>query len=120
VAGARSKNAAVHGLHFLRGDVLARLGRSAEAEKAFREEMKFFPEDAAAYTSLVVLYTTDGRLDEATRVIFDLEKASPTPPSYAAISETLRVIGDQRGARFWALKGLKRFPKDETLRRLVG
>ena len=110
----------ISGLHFLRGDVLARLGRTSEAEQAFREEIRFFPEDVNAYRNLIVLYVADGRLDAATALVRDLEKASPTPPSYAAISETLRVVGDDRGARFWARKGLERFPNDRTLRRLAG
>lgn len=108
------------GLHFLRGDVLARLGRSAEAEQAFREEIRLFPHEAAAYRNLIVLLVAEERLDEATRLIYDLEKASPTQPAYAAISQTLQVVGDQRGARFWALRGLRRFPGDPTLRRLAG
>lgn len=120
VAAARAKNSAITGLHLLRGDVLARLGRAAEAEAALRQEIAFFPEDPRPYRNLILLYVTEGRSDDATKTIFELEKAAPTPPSYAAISETLRVVGDLRGARFWALRGLKRYPADATLRRLVG
>lgn len=114
------KSASLSGLHFLRGDVLARVGRFEEAEQAFREEIRLFPEDAQAYKNLILLYATEGRVDAATRLIHDFEKASPTPPSYAAISDTLRVVGDERGAKFWARRGLRRFPNDQTLRRLAG
>ncbi|HYO77853.1 MAG TPA: sulfatase-like hydrolase/transferase [Thermoanaerobaculia bacterium] len=117
---ARNEQTALSGLHYMRGDVLARLGRAQEAEQALREEIRLFPEDAPAYMSLILLYVSAGRVDEGTRLIHELEKASPTPPSYAAISNTLRVIGDQRGARFWAVRGLRRFPNDQTLRRLAG
>jgi choline-sulfatase len=117
---AQRKDASLSGLHFLRGDVLARLGRAEEAEQAFREEIRLFPEDAQAYKNLILLYVTQGRVDTATRLIHDFEKASPTPPSYAAISDTLRVVGDERGAKFWARRGLRRFPNDKTLRRLAG
>jgi arylsulfatase A-like enzyme/Tfp pilus assembly protein PilF len=117
---AERKGASLSGLHFLRGDVLARLGRSEEAEQAFREEIRLFPEDTQAYKNLILLYVTEGRVDAATRLIHDLEKASPTPPSYAAISDTLSVVGDERGAKFWARRGLRRFPNDKTLRRLAG
>ena len=117
---AADKDASLSRLHFLRGDVLARLGRDEDAERAFREEIRLFPEDAEAYKNLILLYVAQGRVDEGTRLIHDLEKASPTPPSYAAISETLRIVGDQRGARFWARRGLDRFPSDKTLRRLAG
>lgn len=119
-ATARAQNTAVSGLHFLRGDVLARLGRFEEAERTLRQEIGFFPEDPQAYRSLILLHVTQGRPEAATSVIYELEKASPTPPSYAAISETLRILGDTRGARFWASRGLRRYPGDPTLRRLVG
>src|SRR6185436_15614150 len=55
------------------------------------------------------------RSKPATELIFSLEKASPTPPSYLAISETLKTIGDRNGARFWAARGLSRFPGDRQL-----
>jgi arylsulfatase A-like enzyme/Flp pilus assembly protein TadD len=117
---ARAQQSAIPGLHFLRGDVLARLGRVEEARAAFREEIGLFPEDPQAYGNLIVLYVAEGNIEAGTRLIHELEKASPTPPSYVAISETLRVVGDERGARFWALRGLRRFPEDEKLRRLAG
>ncbi|HEX6177805.1 MAG TPA: sulfatase-like hydrolase/transferase, partial [Thermoanaerobaculia bacterium] len=114
------KKVDVIGLHFLRGDILARLGRSTEAEHAFREEMREFPEEPQAYANLIVLLVADGRTAEATQVIHDLEKAAPTPPAYAAISNTLKVVGDERGARFWAVRGLKKYPRDPALRKLAG
>lgn len=120
IARAKEKNTAISGLHFLRGDTLARLGRFGDAEAALRQEISLFPEDPQAYRSLILLYVTQNRNDDATGVIYELEKASPTPPSYATITETLRVIGDERGARYWAMRGLKRYPGNQTLRRLVG
>lgn len=110
----------VNKLHFMRGDMLARLGRDAEAEKEFREEIKWFPEDPQAYKNLILLLVVQGRTQEATQLIFDLVKASPTPPAYLAIAETLRVVGDERGARYWARKGLEQFPNAQQLRRFAG
>jgi choline-sulfatase len=117
---AREKKSVLSGLHYLRGDVLARLGRTAEAEAAFREEIQFFPQQSLAYRNLIVLYVAEGRLVDATKLVHDLERAAPTAPSYVAISETLRVVGDEQGARFWARRGLQRFPNDKTLKRLGG
>jgi hypothetical protein len=57
-----------------------------------------------------------GRTDEATALVFNLEKASPLPASYLAIAEALKAIGDQDGARFWTARGLRRFPSDRALR----
>jgi arylsulfatase A-like enzyme/Tfp pilus assembly protein PilF len=105
-------------LHLTRGDVLARLGRGAEAEREFRAEISDFPADVRAYSSLVMLLSTEGRLDEATKVVFETIKASPAPHSYVVVAETLKAIGDERGALFWAYQGLQRYPSDDELRAL--
>jgi arylsulfatase A-like enzyme/Tfp pilus assembly protein PilF len=119
VALRQSKNQpALAHLNFFRGDALARLGRSEEAEAAFREEIKNFPADPQPYKNLILLYAVENRTDAATQLIFALEKAAPTPPSYIAISETLKTIGDTRGAKFWASRGLSRYPGNKQLESL--
>jgi tetratricopeptide (TPR) repeat protein len=105
-------------LHLTRGDALARLGNNEEAEREFRAEINDFPTDPRAYSSLIMLLATERRLDEATRVVFDAIKASPMPHSYVVIAETMKAIGDDRGALFWAYQGLQRYPQDDELRRL--
>ncbi|HEY6844069.1 MAG TPA: hypothetical protein VI391_07870, partial [Thermoanaerobaculia bacterium] len=107
------------GLHVLRGDVLARVGRNSEAEQEFRTEIQHFPDSANAYSSLIVLLASEQRVDEATKLVFDLIKNAPTPKSYATISETLKAIGDDRGAMYWAYQGLQKYPKDSDLRALA-
>jgi len=102
-------------LNFFRGDALARLGRADEAETAFRQEISLFPTDPQAYKNLILLYVVEGKNREATELIFALEKAAPTPPSYLAIAETLKTIGDRTGARFWAARGLSHYPADRQL-----
>lgn len=109
----------VPNLHFLRGDVLARLGRAEEAEKEFRREIGLFPEEPQSYKNLMLLLVTQDRLQEATRLIYDLIEASPTPPSYIAVSHALQVLGDPRGSRFWAHKGLESFPNHRELKLLA-
>ena len=113
------KNPRVPNLHFYRGDVLARLGRNDEAERDFRQDIAFYPQEPDAYASLVLLLSTEGRLPEATQLIFRLVAVAPNPPSYVAISETLRAIGDNRGALYWAYQGLQRYPNDPALRKLT-
>ncbi|HEX7155126.1 MAG TPA: sulfatase-like hydrolase/transferase [Thermoanaerobaculia bacterium] len=93
---------ALPGAHALRGDALARLGRDREAEAAFREEIRASPADAEAYRGLIVLLVAQGRNDEATQAVLALAKAAPNKRTYRAIAETLRVIGDEAGARYWA------------------
>lgn len=114
----QQRSTSVKGLNYLRGDILARMGRNEEAEAAFREEIRLFPKDAQAYKNLILLLVTEGRADEATQLVFDLEKASPTPPSYVAIATTLKTVGDTQGYRYWTVRGLQRFPNDPSLRRL--
>ena len=48
---------------FLRGDVLARLGRESEAEEAFRREIQSFPENPRGWTGLALLYASRQRVD---------------------------------------------------------
>ncbi|HEX9493904.1 MAG TPA: sulfatase-like hydrolase/transferase [Thermoanaerobaculia bacterium] len=108
----------VPSLNFFRGDTLARMGRADEAEQAFRTEIERFPTEPQPYKNLILLYVTEGKNDAATQLIFSLEKAAPTPPSYIAISETLKTVGDVNGSRFWAARGLIRFPNDSRLRTL--
>jgi arylsulfatase A-like enzyme/predicted negative regulator of RcsB-dependent stress response len=105
-------------LSYFRGDALARLGRGEEAEQAFRNEIKHNPTDPQAYRNLVLLLAAEGRNREAADVFFNLEKASPTVSSYVAISETLKILGDHNGARFWAARGLNHFPADRQLQSL--
>jgi len=112
------KGSAVNGLYFLRGDILARMERYPEAEASMRKEIELFPRDPQPYKNLILLYVTEGRNDEATKLVFQLIEKSPTPPAYAAVSTTLRTIGDVNGARYWRMQGLKKFPNDPTLRKL--
>ncbi|HVT02552.1 MAG TPA: sulfatase-like hydrolase/transferase [Thermoanaerobaculia bacterium] len=116
---AMHRQSPVKGVEFLKGDALARMDRSSEAETAFRAEIEHFPADPAPYKNLILLYVTQGRVDEATRLVFDLVKAAPYPPSYIAISSTLHTVGDDRGARYWAVEGLRRFPRNPALRKLA-
>jgi arylsulfatase A-like enzyme/tetratricopeptide (TPR) repeat protein len=106
-------------LHFNRGDVLARLGRNAEAEQEFRKEIEAYPRNPEAYSSLILLLSTQGRTQEATQLVFDLVKVSPGAASYVTISETLQAIGDDRGAVYWARQGLKKFPADPDLKQMA-
>ena len=116
---AKNQMHALPKLNFFRGDTLARMGRADEAEAAFLQEIRLFPRDPQAYKNLILLYAAQGKNREATQLIFSLEKESPTPPSYLAIAETLKIIGDVRGSRFWAARGLQRYPSDRQLAALV-
>jgi arylsulfatase A-like enzyme len=106
-------------LHLARGDILARLGRNADAEADFRLEIANFPKAPDAYASLILLLATEQRLDEASKLVFELIQAAPSPHSYVVVSETLKSIGDDRGALYWAYQGLQKYPSDAELRGLM-
>ncbi|HYM61195.1 MAG TPA: sulfatase-like hydrolase/transferase, partial [Thermoanaerobaculia bacterium] len=115
----RRKGTSVKGLYFLKGDTLARLGRNDEAEVALRKEIELFPRDPRAYQNLVLLYAAEGKSQDATQLVFDLEKNAHTAAAYAAIASTLRTLGDKEGVRFWIARGLQQFPQDAKLRKLA-
>ena len=113
------KRPSVPKLYFFRGDTLARMGRPEEAEKSFRREIAEYPTDPQPYKNLILLFIAQGKPEEGTALIFEMEKAAPTALTYAAISETLKTIGDRGGARFWAARGISRFPSDRHLQALL-
>lgn len=113
----RESSRTINGLHFLRGDVLARLGRTEEAARAFMEEIRLFPEEPRPYKHLVLLYVAEGRIDEATKLIHQLVRASPTPLAYLAVIDVLGTVGDERGVRFWSQRAQERFPGDRRFAR---
>jgi arylsulfatase A-like enzyme/predicted negative regulator of RcsB-dependent stress response len=106
------------GLAFLRGDLLARLGRNEEAERALKQEIALSPGDARAYQSLIVLLVSEGRGGEATPLVYQLIDNAPTAENFAAIAEVMTTLGDHNGARYWAARGLQKFPQDARLRKL--
>ena len=115
---ARHRNKDLPSLQLYRGDLLARLGRNREAEAAFRAEIASHPTSPEAYGSLILLLSSEGRVEEATKLVFELIEKAPLPPSYVTISETLKAIGDDRGARYWIQQGLKKYPHHPVLRDL--
>ncbi|MGZ5427656.1 MAG: tetratricopeptide repeat protein, partial [Thermoanaerobaculia bacterium] len=105
------------GLHLLRGDILARMGRHAEAETEFREELRGHPTTLAAWSSLVILYTAQNRPADARRTVEEMISASPGVDSYLAAFQTLSILGDRAGADHWKREGLKRYPDETRFRR---
>ncbi len=116
---AQRENRSITNFHFLRGDVLARMGRAREAEREFREEIRLFPEGAQPYKNLIFLLAVEGRTREAAALINDLVESAPVPPSYVAVCEVLELLGDERSKRRWAREGLEKFPDHPGLRKLA-
>jgi arylsulfatase A-like enzyme/tetratricopeptide (TPR) repeat protein len=104
--------------NFLRGDVLARMGRESEAETAFRAEVSAFPDNPAGWTGLALLYASQGRPDDARRVLDELISKSPRPRSYFAAARTWEVLEDRQAAVAMRRRAESLFPgsRDPSLR----
>jgi choline-sulfatase len=90
------------GLGPLRADVLARLGRFAEAEAVLREEIRSFPARAQTYASLAVVVALQGRSREEVHGILDsMVEANPGPPALLLGAKTLDFLGEKEDARAW-------------------
>ncbi|HEX7182006.1 MAG TPA: sulfatase-like hydrolase/transferase [Thermoanaerobaculia bacterium] len=108
------------GLYFLHGDLLARLGREAEAEQAFFKEIESFPANPNPYTRLAILYASQGRPGEAVLMLRRLVERNDSPIAYIEAVRTLRTLGDPQGAAALLRYGLSRHPESRELRALGG
>ncbi len=86
-------------LHFYLGDTLARLGRSAEAEREFLAEIDLFPQETQARAGLAMLYWSAGRDQDAARVIDELVRAVPTREGYDLGVRLWTMFGERERAR---------------------
>jgi arylsulfatase A-like enzyme/tetratricopeptide (TPR) repeat protein len=96
---ARSGQGEMSNVHALRADLLARLGKTDEAEQEFRKELSMFPENVTAWSGLVMLYASEGKIPEARETLRSFLRAVPTPRGYLAAAQTLRILGDAAGAQ---------------------
>jgi choline-sulfatase len=108
------------GLFYVRGDILGRLGRNAEAEQCFLREIADTPGDTKAYTRLSVLYASEGRASEAVDALRRMVETNGSPAAYAEAVKTLRVLGDAAGAQALLRHALAIHPESSELRALGG
>jgi hypothetical protein len=86
----------------LRADVLARLGRFAEAEAVLREDIRSFPGRSQTYATLAVVLALQGRSRGEVHGILDsMAKASPGRETILLGARTLDFLGDKDSARAW-------------------
>src|SRR6185295_8826607 len=111
----------VTGLQQARGDLLARLGRGAEAEAAFLGEIRDSPASLRAYSGLAMLYAAQGRADEAVSALQRMVEANGgSPAAYAEAVRTLRALGDRQDAAALLRHALGIHPDSRQLRALAG
>jgi tetratricopeptide (TPR) repeat protein len=88
-------------LNFARGDLLARTSRPAEAEAAFKEEIRLYPANRETYANLAVLYLFTARADAAEQTFVALTRAIPGRASYEFAARTFEEVGASREAARW-------------------
>jgi len=117
-AKARERGSLMRGLYFQTGDCLARLGREAEAERAFLAEIDQLPASAEARVGLAMLYRSQGKDEPARAALAGLVAAErvPTAEAYWTVVRTLSVLGDVEAARTWAAQARAKFPADPRFR----
>ena len=115
-AGAlRDTRTAMSDLHFYFGESLAHLARYPEAEAAYREELRAFPRNIQAYTSLAMLYRASNRDDAVEDVLNELVAATPTPEGYGVAAQLWTMLGDRRRAEALRSDARARFRGDPSL-----
>jgi choline-sulfatase len=78
-------------LHFVHGDILARMNRVPEAVAAFEEEIRLFPDERQAYASLAVVHVLSGNRAAADATMKRMIKANPGSEQFAR--ETFAQLG---------------------------
>ena len=113
-AQALQKRLVIPGLHARRGDCLARLGRTAEAEAEFRAELAQIPYTREGRVGLALVLQSQGRGAEIREVLAGIVTAHPRPGAdeYWAVVRTLAVLGDRQAAGEWAARAHRLFPQD--------
>jgi arylsulfatase A-like enzyme/tetratricopeptide (TPR) repeat protein len=101
----------VYNLEFLRADTLARLGRAAEAEDAYRREISGFPGNTLAYGNLAALYRAEGKASAVDSVLEDLVRANPNARAYRVAVATLDALGDRKKAAAWRRRAIEATPR---------
>ncbi|HEX3108518.1 MAG TPA: sulfatase-like hydrolase/transferase [Thermoanaerobaculia bacterium] len=89
---AESMEGNVYRLHFVRGDVFARMNRNREAVEEFRTEIAKFPNDLDAYERLAFVLAIAGDSAGASRALDDMVAANPTPAARRLAGETRKAL----------------------------
>ena len=89
---------AVPELYYYAGDTLGRLERYHDAEVAFAEELRLYPQNARARGGLAMIYQVTDRAELADQTLRDMLRISPTPETYALASRLFTMFGNRREA----------------------
>ncbi len=115
VTAARAQRRSIPELHLYLGESLAHLGRYAEAEAEYREELRTFPRNVNVYSRLTMLYAATNRQEAVEDVLNELVAATPTPESYATAARLWMIVGNRTRAEALRSDARDRFRGDPSL-----
>ena len=115
IAALEEAGGAVPDLHLYLGESLTHLARYPEAEAAYREELRAFPRNIQAYTSLAMLYRASNRDGDVEDVLNELVVATPTPEGYGVAAQLWTMLGDRTRAEALRSDARTRFRGDPSL-----
>jgi tetratricopeptide (TPR) repeat protein len=107
------------GTHYLRGDVLARMDRAADAEREFQEEIRLHPTHTEARTGLALVYASSERMGAAKREIALMVAEVHTADAFARGARALTFFRDPTGSEQLRLEGQRRFPADPRFKKAI-
>ena len=102
-------------LHLYYGESLARLDRYPDAEGQFRDELRAYPRNIQAYTSLAMLYRASNRDADVEDVLNEMVAATPTPEGYAVAAKLWTILGERSRAEALRSDARARFRGDPSL-----
>jgi choline-sulfatase len=95
----------VPGLYLHLGDCLFRAHRNDEAERAFANELKLYPESLEARMRLGAFYLATGRKSNFVDLFTDLVAQAPTAANYDLAIRALKDAGEDEQARALEQRG---------------
>ena len=113
--GQLKNGATMADLHLYLGESLAHLERFADAEMQYREELRAFPRNMKAYSSLAMLYSATRRDEAVEDVLNELVSATPTPESYGVAARLWTILGNRSRAEALRSDARARFRGDPSL-----
>jgi len=105
------------GVHYLRGDLLARMDREAEAVREFEEEIRLFPSQTQARVGLALVYASSNRMEDARRTLAEMVAKVGTAEAYFRAQRALSFFKDASAAETLRKEGVRRFPSDPRFRK---
>jgi len=91
----------LRGLETLRADALARMGRTAEAESAYRREIAALPGNLTAHANLAALLFSEGRRREVGPLLEEMAAKNPGARACRVAAVAWEAFGDRRQAAAW-------------------